>query len=73
MNLFWEIVKKNRWIISEIERNKKISRTTIKKAADWWEIMSNWKIEIYSFLLEKNYIDLNVKLPELFEIKEKND
>lgn len=69
MNLLKEIVKENRWLISEIVRNKNITRVTVQKAIDWKEINSSSKLEIYSFLLEKNYIDLTIKLPELFKKK----
>ena len=67
MNLLRKIVKENRWLISEIVRNKDITRVTVQKAVDWKEINSSSKLEIYSFLLEKNYIDLTIKLPELFK------
>lgn len=73
MNLLRKLAKENRWLIAAIVKNRDITRITVKKAVDWKKINSISQLEIYSFLLEKNYIDIKIKIPDLFEVKEENE
>ncbi len=64
---FQKIIRKNKWLLNTLNREKEISTHTLNKASKWENIMFRSKFKIYAALLELWVIDINTKTLDLFE------